>query len=378
MRKLPLSMLFGVASIFTTLSAASYYCDSCGQYASYNPNRNGMLQGSNFNSGNGSNRNYQATYYQGSYDQGQGFSGHQGFQNRFGGNFDNQGQNSNFGAAPAQPILGDQFDTSEDRQLLQRIRDAISRNRGNFNPNFTVLVIQKDIILRGQVSNKDEANAIEKAVKNIEGVNSVNNKLFFPGRDDSWFGSSSSGRSNSWFGGNSDQGQDDQKSDDNTNPSNPQDHLLLGRIQETVEFDNNPNFRNAQIRVIGGRVFISGSFPTDNVKRAFLERLNNVMGVQGVEDKSFVEKDGASFDNANTAAALKDDAALRKEIQSQLSGGLLSKGFDNVSVDVTRGVVILRGSVLTNDDLKTISDRIQKIQGIRSVDNQVTVRSMQK
>lgn len=426
MKKLPFSFILGVIASLTSLNAASYYCESCGQYSAYSPSNNsyGYYQSSNNDGGYyNQNRHYQARAWdadvQGNRNiQARGYDidvqgpnrnlqardidvqgPNRNFQvreidvqgNRYANNDDLQGQ-SRFGnqprpflsngglAAAAQEIRGDQFSSQEDRQLLQRIRQAIQARR-DINPNVRILVIEKDIILSGQVASKDDAKAVEKAIGDVDGVNSVDNKLFYPGKNDSWFGSSNDAdkKSGSWFGSSSDKNQNVNVNDS----ARFNDQQLLGKIQNDLEQADESNaFRGAQIRVIQGRVLITGTIPSERVRQALLNRINNIDGVQNVDDKTVVSnvKEELSLNDSTSTSTIveRDDSAIKRDILSELGGGFLSKGYENVRADVANGNVTLRGSVASDNDLKTIMDRLQKIKGVRSIDNQITVRTIQK
>lgn len=67
------------------------------------------------------------------------------------------------------------------------------------------------------------------------------------------------------------------------------------------------------------------------------------------------------------------DQDLNKKIQDTLSSGWFSKGFKNVSFDVNNGTVNLRGTVDSQENKQKIEDNIRKIDGVRQVNNQITV-----
>lgn len=67
------------------------------------------------------------------------------------------------------------------------------------------------------------------------------------------------------------------------------------------------------------------------------------------------------------------DQDLNRKIQETLSSGWFSKGFQNVSFDVIDGNVKLKGSVDTLENKNKIEDSVKKINGVRDVNNQITV-----
>lgn len=65
------------------------------------------------------------------------------------------------------------------------------------------------------------------------------------------------------------------------------------------------------------------------------------------------------------------DQEIVKKVQDFLSSGWFTKGYPQVHFEVNGGVVTLGGSVHNADDLKKVEDSIQKIEGVRQVNNQI-------
>lgn len=67
------------------------------------------------------------------------------------------------------------------------------------------------------------------------------------------------------------------------------------------------------------------------------------------------------------------DQEISRKIKDKLSSGWFSKGFQNVSFDVRNGYVYLKGSVETLDDKNKVEDSVKKIDGVKQVNNQISI-----
>ena len=91
-------------------------------------------------------------------------------------------------------------------------------------------------------------------------------------------------------------------------------------------------------------------------------------GQQGYsQNGNYQGQEGYSDQNANS-----DQEILRK-IHDNLSSSWFSKGYHDVSYDVSNGIVTLRGSVDTIDNKSKAEDSVRRIPGVRQVNNQITV-----
>lgn len=69
-----------------------------------------------------------------------------------------------------------------------------------------------------------------------------------------------------------------------------------------------------------------------------------------------------------------NDKDVVEKVRKAISGGFFSKSYDNVSADVKNGVLTLRGTVSSESDVKTILDRVQKIEEIHQINNQIIIQ----
>lgn len=138
------------------------------------------------------------------------------------------------------------------------------------------------------------------------------------------------------------------------------------------------NFKNVNAQVFNGDVTLTGFVDTDEARRDLVERVRNIDGVQNVNDR-LVVRPSANYSRrtnnyiaqAAPAPATEADRVLNSKVRAALQGGFFSKGYDNILSDVRNGIVTLRGTVSSESDRKTVLDRVQKLDGVERIDNQI-------
>jgi hyperosmotically inducible periplasmic protein len=85
----------------------------------------------------------------------------------------------------------------------------------------------------------------------------------------------------------------------------------------------------------------------------------------------------AGNENSRSTGQYIDDKTLQHQVNDALNNNPDYK-FDNVNVDVYRGAVQLSGFVDTPAQKSKAEDIAKNVQGVSTVDNNITVRSMQQ
>ncbi len=75
-----------------------------------------------------------------------------------------------------------------------------------------------------------------------------------------------------------------------------------------------------------------------------------------------------SYNQSSSAS----DQELTKKIKDKLSEGYYSNGFDQVNVQVNKGVVTLTGRVRTSDDKVKIETEVLEIEGVKDLKSKIT------
>jgi osmotically-inducible protein OsmY len=76
-------------------------------------------------------------------------------------------------------------------------------------------------------------------------------------------------------------------------------------------------------------------------------------------------------DSATTPA----DKLLNARIRESVSDGWFSRSYETITFRTNNGVVTVIGAVDSNDDVKKIADKLRDIDGIKSVNNQLTIKN---
>lgn len=73
---------------------------------------------------------------------------------------------------------------------------------------------------------------------------------------------------------------------------------------------------------------------------------------------------------------VSSDQKVEQAVKDSISSGLFSKGYDRVTVRVNNGHVILGGFVSTMDDKNKVEKEVQKVEGVRSLSNNIQVKDV--
>lgn len=167
----------------------------------------------------------------------------------------------------------------------------------------------------------------------------------------------------------------DQYARDDEQVTSQEDRDLMNRIRLKLEGDGSVKmYRNLDIKVSQGIVTLRGSVDRDIDRKDLKSRIENIDGVKRVNDKLEANDQKANDSySANSRTSATSDREVSQRIQDALKSGNFSKGYDKVTADVNNGRVTLRGTVNSDIDRQKAQDMVQRIDGVESVDNQVTV-----
>lgn len=100
-------------------------------------------------------------------------------------------------------------------------------------------------------------------------------------------------------------------------------------------------------------------------------------GQMNAQDNDDDEDDEDDDDNdyPQDRAANASDQEINKRIRDAIGGGLFTRKFEGVVIRTDKGIVTLEGWVDSFDDQRKLSDETRKIQGVRSINNNVQVKN---
>jgi osmotically-inducible protein OsmY len=190
------------------------------------------------------------------------------------------------------------------------------------------------------------------------------------------------------FQGNTqyDQQQPRQGQYDNRDQQRNSDQEIHKKIQDTLSSGwFSKGFQNVMFDVNNGNVNLRGSVDTLDDKNKVESSVRDIDGVRQVNNQITVTPDTtrSSGDSRNQyaqkypqdTAANQQDRDLNAKIRDKLSGGWFSKGYETIVIKTTNGVVVLSGTVDRIEDGQKIANDIKAIEGVKSVNNQLTVKN---
>lgn len=77
----------------------------------------------------------------------------------------------------------------------------------------------------------------------------------------------------------------------------------------------------------------------------------------------------------DTVKSVNSDDEITRRVEEKLKSDLWSKKIENANFQVSFGVVTLYGEVKTKSDRDRIVNEIRKLNGVRGIDNQITVQN---
>lgn len=141
------------------------------------------------------------------------------------------------------------------------------------------------------------------------------------------------------------------------------------------------NFKSVNAQVFNGDVTLTGFVDTEEARSDLVSRVKEIKGVQNVNDRlvirpaaNYVRRSNSYIAQAAPAPATEADRTLNSKVRAALQGGFFSKGYEDILTDVRNGVVTLRGTVASESDHKTVIDRVQKLDGVERLDNQIQIQ----
>lgn len=269
-----------LATIMTACNCfADYYCDDCGYDQSYyRPYRN-------------NSENYQDPYYYQGHSDGY-YQGHRdgyfkaqdrqsSYRNR-----DNRGFNksNNYGdrsydssntydSSNRDNKYNDRFNSPEDQKIAKKIRDKVSGWFSSYG-DVNVAVNNGNVTLKGTVKSESDKNELEKKVRNMDGVRSLNSQLVVTDRDAE----------------DNDSGTETLKGDKiarefpQDRAASPSDEQLNKKIREKISegwFTN--SYKNIQLDTQNGEVTINGSVEKPKEELKLTDEIRKIQGVRNVK-----------------------------------------------------------------------------------------------
>lgn len=123
----------------------------------------------------------------------------------------------------------------------------------------------------------------------------------------------------------------------------------------------------------------AGNINREELRGNLQDRANNLRGaLQDRAQNTYFNRNAQTATGATSDTFNSDsDRALGQRIRDAIKGGWFSKGYEQVSLDVSNGIVTLRGFVVSLDDKKKVEDAVKDVNGVSNVKNQLAVQAKQ-
>lgn len=165
------------------------------------------------------------------------------------------------------------------------------------------------------------------------------------------------------------------------------DQEINKRIHDTLSSGwFSKGFKNVYFDVNNGVVNLRGSVDTLENKNKVEDSVKKIDGVKQVNNQITIVKENpetytdSQLQNSEKKypqdfASNSEDRQLNAKIRDKLSSGWFSKGYETLVIRTTNGVVVVSGLVDKFEDIQKIGDQIKGVDGVRSVNNQITVKN---
>lgn len=195
------------------------------------------------------------------------------------------------------------------------------------------------VVLTGDVNTRDEKIKIQKEVAKIQGVQQIDNQIVV----------------------------------NDTKNSGKSDEEVGQEIFNTLKSGwFSKGYDKVTFEVNNGRVMLIGRVEKMDDKNNIEKSLAKIEGIRDIDNQIVV-----AGERNNNETGMRSDKEINKEINKEIKGMIKSSGSgkesEKIAFTVNSGVVTLTGSVDSMNDKIKIEKKLSKINGIKKVDNQLTV-----
>ena len=149
------------------------------------------------------------------------------------------------------------------------------------------------------------------------------------------------------------------------------DTVITAKVQAKLMGESGLKKSDVSVTTTNGVVTLEGS-ASDSDAKALAETLTKLVeGVKSVDNNLKVPANSKAEAQTRDAIAKTEhvvsDSWITTKVKSEILADSVSKGV-NVTVETTRGVVVLKGTLASQDAIDHIKDVAAKVKGVKSVD----------
>lgn len=147
-------------------------------------------------------------------------------------------------------------------------------------------------------------------------------------------------------------------------------------------------YKNVNFSVMNGVVTLRGNVETLDEKKNLEDSVRKIDGVRQINNQVMIAEKNTQYysDRSDKSeikneqkypqdyAATESDRVLNSKIRDKISNGWFVKENKTLVIQTNNGVVTITGFVEKFEDVDNLNNEIRKIDGVRQVNNQVTVK----
>ena len=244
-------------------------------------------------------------------------------------------------AAVFQPMLARA--SHDDSRIVSSAKDTYIYKTYLKNDHVKIHSTDGNVTLSGSVADSSHKALAEDTVRNLPGVNNVNNEIVIKGENA---------------------------------PAEKSDGWVEFKVKSALAFHRSVSATKTTVNVKDGVVTLTGMANSLAQKDLTTEYANDVEGVKGVNNLLTVVPNGEESTTVTTtgrtAGQKMDDASITAEVKSTLLAHRSTSAL-RTEVKTRNGVVLLGGKAKNQAEKDLVSKLVNDISGVVSVENEMVI-----
>lgn len=142
------------------------------------------------------------------------------------------------------------------------------------------------------------------------------------------------------------------------------DTVITAKVKANLMHTNGLRHSDIDVTTTNGVVTLEGSATSKEAKSLAESATKSVEGVKSVDNNL---KTPTSSKRSDESKRIVSDSWITTKVKSQILADSLSKGFD-VNVETMHGVVVLTGSLASQEAINHVKNIAEEVRGVKSVD----------
>ena len=145
------------------------------------------------------------------------------------------------------------------------------------------------------------------------------------------------------------------------------DTAITAKVKTRLMAEHSLDKSNISVTTTNGVVTLSGTATGHHAKFSAEEISKSVDGVNSVDNELMTPKSSTHTRKAlSKTRRVANDSWITTKVKSDLLADSVSKGFD-VNVVTTHGVVVLKGTLTSQEAIEHVKEIAEKVKGVKSV-----------